>query len=120
MVRRNKSSHLISLQECLFLSTKAVYLSINCHWIASSLFGRTSNLCQSQAKLGRAFFLLQPQAAALPGSDAGIDAVESLSGLVIQNREALCSIWCPCAPYGPHSQFGERGHPICAWINGIA
>ena len=44
---------------------------------------------------GRGFILLLPQAAVLPGSDAGNDVVKPASGFVIQNRQTSCSMWCP-------------------------
>ena len=44
---------------------------------------------------GREFILLLPQAAVLPGSDADSDVVKPASGFVIQNRQTLCSMWCP-------------------------
>ena len=34
-------------------------------------------------------------AAVMPGSDTGSDGVEPASGFVIQNRQTLCSVWCP-------------------------
>ena len=44
---------------------------------------------------GRGFILLLPQTAALPGSDAGSDVIKPASSFVIQNRQTLCSMWCP-------------------------
>ena len=44
---------------------------------------------------GRGFILLLPQAAALPGSNAGSDIIKPASGFVIQNRQTSCSMWCP-------------------------
>ena len=44
---------------------------------------------------GRGFILLLPHTAALPGSDAGSDVIKPASSFVIQNRQTLCSMWCP-------------------------
>ena len=44
---------------------------------------------------GRGFILLLPQTAALPESDAGTDVIKPASSFVIQNRQILCSMWCP-------------------------
>ena len=44
---------------------------------------------------GRGFILLLPQAAALPESDAGSGVIKPASSFVIQNRQILCSMWCP-------------------------
>ena len=41
---------------------------------------------------GRGFILLLPQAATLPGLDAGSDSVKSASSFVIQNRQTSCSM----------------------------
>ena len=44
---------------------------------------------------GRGFILLLPQTAALPGSNAGSDVIKPASSFIIQNRQTLCSMWCP-------------------------
>ena len=44
---------------------------------------------------GRGFILLLPQAAVLPGSDAGSNVIKPTSSFVIQNRLTSCSMWCP-------------------------
>ena len=44
---------------------------------------------------GRGFFLLLPQATALPESDVGSGVVKPASSFVIQNRQTSYSIWCP-------------------------
>ena len=74
----------------------------------------------------RGIILLLPQAAVLPGSDAGIDGLEPASGFVIQNRQTSCFLWYPMYA-GMLLRFGLRsvqGHctrnsvkkqdPICA------
>ena len=64
--------------------------------------------------LGRGnVWILLPQVAALPGSDAGSDVVKPVSSFIIQNRQMFCSMWCPTAfcSMAPHSQFGERARP---------
>ena len=72
---------------------------------------------------GRGFILLLPQTAVLPESDAGSDVIKPASSFVIQNRQTLCSMWCPmyighavrtwsavCSE-APPSQFGEEARP---------
>ena len=44
---------------------------------------------------GRGFILILPQAAVLPGSDAGSNVIKPISSFVIQNRQTSCSMWCP-------------------------
>ena len=46
------------------------------------------------------FFLLLPQAAALPGSDAGSDIVEPASGFVIKNHQITYSMHAQCRLWG--------------------
>ena len=71
---------------------------------------------------GRGFILLLPQAAVLPGSDAGSDVVNQhwvLSSKTVRPC-APCGAWCIGHPVGtwftvcsevPHSQFGEGARP---------
>ena len=79
------------------------------------------------------FILVLLQAAALPGSDAGSDSVEPTSGFVIIKHPTMslmtCSMqamghavktWSVVRSMAPHSQFGKRARPHCAWTNGIA
>ena len=40
--------------------------------------------------VSREFILLLPQAAVLPGSDAGNDVIKPTSGFVTQNRQTSC------------------------------
>ena len=71
---------------------------------------------------GREFILLLPQAAVLPGSDAGSNVVKPVSGFVIQNRQTRVSCgaqcigdaiktWSAVFSEAPHSQFGEGARP---------
>ena len=71
---------------------------------------------------GRGFILLLPQAAVLPGSDAGSDVVEPASSFVIQNRQTSAPCGAQCMGHAvktwsavcsavPHSQFGEGARP---------
>ena len=62
---------------------------------SSSSFARASTSCQTQQDWGRGLIFLLPQAAALPGSDAGNESAKPASDLVIQNRQISCSVWCP-------------------------
>ena len=53
---------------------------------SSSWFGRHPIQVRHETGLGRGFILLLPQAAVLPGSDAGSDVDKTASSSVIQNR----------------------------------
>ena len=67
--------------------------------VSSSSFGEVSTPCQTQTRLGlRVYYyiLLLPQAAILPGSDAGSDVVKPALDFVIQNCQTLCSMRCQC------------------------
>ena len=68
-------------------------------WSSSSFEGHPLQARHKQ-DWGRGFILLLPQAAALPGSDAGSDVIKPASSFVIQNRQTACSMWCPM--YGAH------------------
>ena len=48
---------------------------------------------QTQTGLGMRVYPLLPQAAVLPGSDAG-SVVKPASSFVIQNCQTSCSMWC--------------------------
>ena len=44
---------------------------------------------------GRGFIVLLPQTAALSELYAGSGVIKPASSFVIQNRQTLCSMWCP-------------------------
>ena len=80
---------------------------------------------------GQVFILLLPQAAVLPGSDAGSGGVEPASGFVIRNRQISCYMWCSmckaryqdvvCGLFrGAALTIVKERDLICAWTNGIA
>ena len=62
---------------------------------SSSSLGEVSTSGQRQTGLGPRVYPFLPQAAVLPESDAGSDAVKPASSFVIQNCQTLCSMWCP-------------------------
>ena len=66
--------------------------------LSSSLFGRASTPGQTQMGLGPRVYPLLPQAAVLPGSDAGSDVVKPASSFIMQNRQTSCSM--SCSMYG--------------------
>ena len=113
----------------IYGAKKLIFLSVRCR----RLEGYPLQVRHKQ-NWGRAFIVLLPQAAVLPGSDAGSDVVKPASSFVIQNRQTSCSMWWPM--YGAvghairmwsavcseasHSQFGEGTRPhlcIDEWIN---
>ena len=61
----------------------------------SSSFGGHPLQVRRKLDWGRGFILLLPQTAALHVSDAGSGVIKPASSFVIQNRQTLCSMWCP-------------------------
>ena len=61
--------------------------------LSSSSFERYPLQVRHKQDWGRGFIL--PQTAELPESDAGGGVTKPASSFVIQNRQSLCSMWCP-------------------------
>ena len=92
--------HVVILQKKLHLrvliAEATCRFKLGC-WCSSSLslLVRHSLRLSHKQEWGRGFILLQPEAAVLPGSDAGSDGAESALGFVIKNCQTSCSMWCP-------------------------
>ena len=86
-----------------FLQTDMAYLSfmIWSLWIwhtnplSSSSFEGHPLQVRHKQDWGRGYIFLLPQTAVLHESDAGSDVIKPASSFVIQNRQTLCSMWCP-------------------------
>ena len=72
-------------------------------------FQRASTPGETQAGLRPRVYFLLPQTAVLPRSDAGSDGVKPALSFVIQNRQTLCSVWCPM-------YRAERGLQVCSVV----
>ena len=95
--RRSKTDH---EETPVFKTSKPTLLSVTdgkvkIRFRLLSSFEKVSSPGQIQTKLGTRVYLLLSQAAILPGSDAGSNVVKPASSFVIQNRQTLCSMWCP-------------------------
>ena len=77
------------------LSVACIYCAIAHRSSSSSSFEGHPLQARHKKNWGRGFILLLPQTAVLPGSDAGSDVIKPASSFVIQNRQTLCSMWCP-------------------------
>ena len=80
------------------------FLNVNTLWLSnikallsssSSSFEGHPLQVRHKQDWDREFILLLPQAAALPGSDAGSDVIKPASSFVIQNHQTSCFMWCP-------------------------
>ena len=76
-------------------TTMLRWLVIGSAYKSSLLFEGCPLQVRHKQDWGQGFILLLPQTAALPESDAGSGVIKPASSFVIQNRQTLCSLWCP-------------------------